>query len=116
MKDSEINENKKRTEDIKQQIKNFQKMGNIIQTFEASLDEKEIIEKSGELAAQFIGNGNWKLKKNTQGDAFAKYIKNTGLPLIITDLSNDRRFLLTQSRYLSVIAVPVEVNGSFWGY
>lgn len=115
LKDSEINENKKRTEDIKQQIKSFQKMGNIIQTFEASLDEKDIIEKSGELAAQFIGGGSWKLKKNTQGDTFAKYIKNTGLPLIITDLSNDRRFYLTQNRYLSVIAVPVEVNGSFWG-
>ena len=115
LKDSEIIENNKRTDAIIQQIDNFQMMGRMIQTFEASLDEHEIIEKSGELASKFIGSGNWKLKKNTQNDVFAKYIKTTGLPLIITDLSSDRRFALTQNRYLSVIAVPIEVNGVFWG-
>lgn len=115
MKESEINENKKRKDDIMQQIQNFQKMSRMLRTFQASLDEKEIIEKSEELAAQFIGNATWKLKKNTAKDVFAKYIKDTGLPLIITDLSNDDRFTLTQNKYLSVIAVPVEVNGNFWG-
>ena len=114
-KDSEIIENNKRTNAVIQQIESFQTMGRILQTFEASLDEHEIIEKSGELASKFIGSGNWKLKKNAQGDVFAKYIKTAGLPLIITDLSSDRRFPMTQNRYFSVIAVPVEVNGSFWG-
>lgn len=115
LKDSEIIESNKRTNAIRQQIDNFQTMGRMIQTFEASLNEDEIIEKSGELASKFIGNGEWKLKKNVYGDVFAKYIKTTGLPLIITDLSNDRRFLMNQNRYYSVIAVPVEVNGTFWG-
>ncbi|MCL1972898.1 MAG: sensor domain-containing diguanylate cyclase [Endomicrobia bacterium] len=114
-KDSEIIENNKRTNAVIQQIESFQTMGRMLQTFEASLDESEIIEKSGELASKFIGSGNWKLKKNAQGDVFARYIKTTGLPLIITDLSADRRFSMTQNRYFSVIAVPVEVNGAFWG-
>ncbi|MCL2485017.1 MAG: sensor domain-containing diguanylate cyclase [Endomicrobia bacterium] len=115
IKDSEILENKKRSASIMQQIKNFRQIGRMIQTFQASLDEEEIIMKSGDLAAQFIGIGNWKLKKNVHGDVFASYIKNTGLPLIVTDISKDKRFTLSKNRYLSVIAVPVEVNGSFWG-
>ncbi len=116
LKDSELNENRRKTQDIIQKIKNFQKMGAIMQTFEASLDEEEIIDKSGELASQFIRTGNWKLKKNTQGDIFARHIKTTGLPLIITDIAMDKRFSLPEkTEYKSVIAVPVEVNGSFWG-
>jgi diguanylate cyclase (GGDEF)-like protein len=87
----------------------------MIQTFEASLDEREIIEKSGELASKFIGSGEWKLKKNVYGDVFAKYIKTSGMPLIITDFSVDRRFPMLQNKDVSVIAVPVDVNGAFWG-
>ncbi|MDR1196643.1 MAG: sensor domain-containing diguanylate cyclase [Endomicrobium sp.] len=115
LKDSEIKENSKRTEAIIQQMDNFQTLGRIIQTFEASLDEREIIYKSGELASKFIGNGEWKLKKNVYGDVFAKYIKTSGIPLIITDFSTDRRFPMLQNKDVSVIAVPVDVNGSFWG-
>ena len=115
LKDSEIAENNKRTSAIIQQIENFQTMGRMIQSFEASLNEQEIIEKSGDLAERFIGKGNWKLKKNVYGDIFAKYIKTTGMPLIVTDLSSDRRFPTMQNRYFSIIAVPVEVNGVFWG-
>jgi len=115
LKDSETNENKKRTSDIIQQLQGFQKMGSMIQTFAVSLDEKAIIEKTGDLASQFIGAGAWKLKKNAQGDVFAKYVKDSGLPLIVTDISSDRRFTRTQNVYLSVIAVPVEVSGGFWG-
>jgi diguanylate cyclase (GGDEF)-like protein len=115
IEESETAENKKRVSDIKQKIRNFQKVSRMIETFQSSLDEDEIIEKSGELAFQFIGMGEWKLKKRVQKDVFAKYVKDTGLPLIITDLSSDIRFTLTQNRYLSVIAVPIEVNGSLWG-
>ena len=115
LKNSEINENRKRTSAILQQLQGFQQMGSMIQTFEVSLDDKSVTEKTNELAAQFIGAGEWKLKKNVHGDVFAKYIKDTGLPLIITDISTDRRFTMTQNRYLSVIAVPVDVNGGFWG-
>ncbi|MCL2390095.1 MAG: sensor domain-containing diguanylate cyclase [Endomicrobia bacterium] len=115
IKDSEILENKKRNASMQQQIKNFQQIGRMIQTFQVSLDEKEILVKSGDIAAQFIGSGNWRLKKNVHGDIFAKYIKNTGLPLIVTDISKDRRFDFVKNRYLSVIAVPIEVNGGFWG-
>jgi diguanylate cyclase (GGDEF)-like protein len=115
IKESETAVNKKRISDIKQQMRNFQKVSRMIETFQTSLDEKEIIEKSGELAFQFIGIGQWKLKKHAPKDVFAKYVQNTGLPLIITDLSSDIRFTLTQNRYLSVIAVPIETNGKFWG-
>lgn len=115
LKDSETIENNKRTIAIIQQIDNFQKMGRMIQSFEASLDEQEIMEKSAELASKFIGRGNWKLKKDVYGDVFAKYIKTTGMPLIVTDLSTDKRFTMIQNRYFSIIAVPVEVNGVFWG-
>jgi diguanylate cyclase (GGDEF)-like protein len=115
LKDSKIKENKKRIKSIMQQMDNFQTLGRMIQTFEVSLNEREIIEKAGDLASNFIGNGKWKLKKNVAGDVFAKYIKTSGIPLIITDLSADRRFPMLQNKDVSVIAVPVDVNGVFWG-
>ncbi|MDR1695804.1 MAG: sensor domain-containing diguanylate cyclase [Endomicrobium sp.] len=115
IKDSELMENKKRTAAMQQQMRNFQQIGRMLQTFQVSLDEKEIIAKTGDIAGQFIGSGNWKLKKSVHGDVFAKYIKDTGLPLIVTDVSKDRRFEFVKNRYLSVIAVPIEVNGNFWG-
>ncbi|MDR2426164.1 MAG: sensor domain-containing diguanylate cyclase [Endomicrobium sp.] len=114
-KDSKIKEDNKRINAIMQQIDGFQTMGRMIQTFEDSLNEREIIEKSGKLASMFIGSGNWKLKKNVSGDIFAKYVKTTMQPLIITDLSNDVRFPMFRNREFSVIAFPVEVNGVFWG-
>ncbi|MDR2192600.1 MAG: sensor domain-containing diguanylate cyclase [Endomicrobium sp.] len=112
---NEIANGRKRISNISQQIQNFQTVGRMLETFQISLDENEIMEKSAELALQFIGVGAWQLKKNAQRDVFAQYVKNTGLPLIITDLSSEDRFELTQDKYLSVIAIPVELNGNFWG-
>jgi diguanylate cyclase (GGDEF)-like protein len=115
LKESEIIEAKKKCLAISQKIKNFQTLGKIIQSFEASLDEKDIISLSSELAAKFIGKGNWQLKKSIQADAFARYIKVTGLPLLINDLSLDKRFVNSYGKYLSVLAIPIELNGTFWG-
>ena len=113
---TEIVNGQKRISDISQQIQNFLMVGRMIETFQSSFDENEIMEKSVELALQFIGVGSWQLKKNGQKDVFAQYVKDTGLPLIITDLSSDSRFKLTpQSKYLSVVAIPIELNGNFWG-
>lgn len=115
IKESEIAENKRKVEAISQKVKNFQKIGGVIETFQESLDEKDIIEKSSNLALHFAGSGSWKLKKHSNGDVFSTYVKNTGLPLFITDIRKDRRFFFSKNKFLSVIAVPVEVNGFYWG-
>jgi len=112
---TEIASSQKRIYDVTQQIQNFLMVGRMIETFQSSFDENEIMEKSAELALQLIGVGSWQLKKNAQKDVFAQYVKDTGLPLIITDLSSDNRFKLTQNKYLSVVAIPVDLNGNFWG-
>ena len=115
LKESEIISNKKKCSAIGQKIKNFQTLGKMIQSFEASLNEKDIADLAGELAAKFIGKGNWQLKKSIQADAFARYVKVTGLPLLVNDLSLDKRFINSYGKFLSVLAIPIELNGSFWG-
>ncbi|MCA6071929.1 MAG: sensor domain-containing diguanylate cyclase, partial [Endomicrobium sp.] len=62
------------------------------------------------------GKGSWKLKKYKESDVFSFYVKNTTLPLIIANMSEDRRFPLERdSNKLSLIAVSVELNSAFWG-
>ena len=87
----------------------------MIQGFESSLDEGEIIAKSRVIASQFIGSGEWNLVKNSKNDEFSQYVKSTGYPLVIDDLSRDDRFNASLEGHKSVIAVPVDVDGKFWG-
>ena len=112
---SEIENSFTKVSNISQKIENFKTVGKMIETFQIIFEEKEIIDKSADLAFRLIGAGSWQLKKDLPSDVFAQYVKKTGLPLIITDLSYDGRFKVSQSQYLSVIAVPVELNGKFWG-
>jgi len=115
IKDSEIAENKRLSSAIASQIDNLKKIGSMIQGFESSLDEGEIIDKSRVIASQFVGNGEWNIIKNSKNDEFAQYVKSTGYPLVIDDLPRDNRFNAPHEGHMSVIAVPVEVDGKFWG-
>ena len=112
----EISENRKIIIDLTQRIKNFKKIGKILQSLQVSFDEREIIEKSEDIVYKFIGKGFWRLKKYRDDDIFASYMKNTSLSLMIKDITNDKRFLLKQNiGKVSFIAVPIEFNGIFWG-
>ncbi|AKL97530.1 GGDEF domain-containing protein [Endomicrobium proavitum] len=115
IKDSEIAENKRVSSVISDKMDNFKKIGHMMQSFESSLDEEDIVYKSGALASQFMGSGEWNLVKNSKGDEFAKYVKTTGFPLVSGDLSQDKRFSGNFTTQMSVIAVPVEIDGNFWG-
>ena len=116
LKESAILENKKRTNNLSQQIESFRKIGNILQSFQDSLNEKEMMYKCEDIVYNFMGKGFWKLKKYKESDVFAFYMKNTSLPLMITNMSKDRRFTSERdNNKLSLIAVSVELNSSLWG-
>jgi diguanylate cyclase (GGDEF)-like protein len=116
LKESATLENKKRTNNLLRQAENFRKISNILQSFQASLNEKETIHKCEDIVYNFIGKGSWKLKKYKESDVFSFYVKNTTLPLMIANMSEDRRFPSERdNNKLSLIAVPVELNSVFWG-
>ncbi|MDR3256179.1 MAG: sensor domain-containing diguanylate cyclase [Endomicrobium sp.] len=113
---SEISKNKKRIEYLTQYIKFFKKIGRTLQSFQTSLSEKEIIEKSEYIAYKFMGKGTWELKKYSDNNVFAFYVRKTSLPLLITDMSSDERFPSGQKyKQMSLIAFPIEFNRIFWG-
>jgi len=113
--DSRIEDAKKRAADLSQRITNYQSLGNMVHLLGLTLEEEKTIPLICDLAARFIGKGTWKIKKGVQADIFAQYIKNQQVPLIINDLSSDNRFFVEHAKFLSLIAVPLEVNQRFWG-
>jgi diguanylate cyclase (GGDEF)-like protein len=116
LKESEILDNKKRTDSLLRQIENLKKIGDIIQSFQGDIGENEMIYKSEEIAYNFIGKGSWKLKKYKDSDIFSSYIKNMPLPLMITNMSEDQQFPSEKNnKKQSLIAAPVELDGVFWG-
>ena len=112
---SKIEIAKKRIEDFSQRIANYQSLGKMVHLLGLTLEEEKIIPLISELALRFIGKGTWKVKKGTQTDIFAQYVKSNQVPLIIRNLSTDNRFFPGHSMFLSLIAVPLEVNQRFWG-
>jgi diguanylate cyclase (GGDEF)-like protein len=115
-KNCEIYENKKSIADLKQHIRNFKKISRVLYSFQALFDEKKIIKKSEDIAHKFIGKGFWKMKKYSGEDIFAFYMKNTSLPLMIADMSTEKRFSPEKNNeVMSLIAAPIEFNGIFWG-
>jgi diguanylate cyclase (GGDEF)-like protein len=110
-----ILENKIISDNLSNQIENFRKIGDILQTVHYSLSEKEIIYKSEDIAFRFFGKGTWKLKKYNDNDSIASYIKRTSNPLIIYNIKKDNRFRNMYNESLSVIAASIEFNGTFWG-
>jgi len=112
-----ILENKKIISDLARHSEDLKKISKVLQSFQASFAEKEIIEKSEDIAYRFIGKGSWRLKKYSDDDIFAFYMKSTSLPLMIEDISTDERFLKQNkdNGKMSFIAVSIELNGVFWG-
>jgi diguanylate cyclase (GGDEF)-like protein len=114
-KEHAILENKRIIDNLSDQIKNFRKIGDILQTFHYSLSEIEIIYKSEDIAFRFFGKGTWKLRKYDDNDKIASYIKRTSNPLIIYNIKKDNRFKNMPDERLSIIAASIEFNGTFWG-
>ena len=112
---SKIEEAKKRIADLSQRIENYQSLGKMVHLMGLTLEEEKMMPLICELALRFVGKGTWKIKKGTQTDVFAQYVKNQQVPLIIKNLAADHRFASPHSRFLSLIAVPLEVNQKFWG-
>ncbi|MDR2399438.1 MAG: sensor domain-containing diguanylate cyclase [Endomicrobium sp.] len=114
-KESIILENNILSSNLSGQIKNFRKIGDILQTFHDSLSEKEIVHKSEDIAFRFFSKGSWKLKKYSEYDKITYYIKQNSVPLIVGNIVEDKRFNNYNSEKMSLIAVPIEFNGIFWG-
>jgi diguanylate cyclase (GGDEF)-like protein len=112
---SKIEDSRKRSSDLSQRITNYQSLGKMAHLLGQTLEEEKIIPLLGELAARFIGKGNWKVKQGAHTDIFAQYVKANNIPLIVSNLLMDTRFQIKHPRFLSLIAVPLEVNGKFWG-
>lgn len=113
---SSIADNEKRSNDLLQRMEIFQTFGQIIKALESSLNENDLITLIEKLTNQFIGKGKWKIKRYSKKDVFVNYVKMNKVPLLITDSNDDKRFSGTDYKdIVSIIAMPVEVEGSYWG-
>ncbi|MDD4165473.1 MAG: sensor domain-containing diguanylate cyclase [Endomicrobiaceae bacterium] len=113
---SAIDEDEKKSADFTQRMEIFQTFETIIASFEQTLSEKELLKLASELTIRFIGKGKWKIKRYSRRDIFAKYVKTTSRPLLITDTENDKRFAPNNyKKFSSIVVIPIEVDGRFWG-
>lgn len=114
---SSIAENEKRSSALLQRMENFQKFEQIISSLESSMNEHELIKLIEELTSKFIRKGKWKTKRNAKKDIFIEYVKTNKIPLLITDASDDKRFSNDDYKDItSIIVMPIEVEGLYWGY
>lgn len=113
---SSIDEDEKKSTDFTQRMEIFQTFETIIASLEQTLSEKELLKLGSELTIRFIGKGKWKIKRYSHRDIFAKYVKINNRPLLITDTSNDKLFAPNNyKKFTSIVAIPIEVDGHFWG-
>jgi diguanylate cyclase (GGDEF)-like protein len=115
MVSSKIVENEHRCDGLTQRINNYQSLGRMIELLGSSLNEEQIIPLIVELAGKLIGKGTWRVKKGIRNDMFAQYVKTHQLPLIVEDIAADNRFFIRRLQFCSLVAVPLEMNGRFWG-
>lgn len=113
--ENRIYADKKRCEDLTKRISSYSSLGGMVNSLGSTLDEEEVVKVISEGTSQLIGKGEWKLKKGYQNDVFAHYSKSFGLPILVENLANDNRFYVKNAKFLSLIAMPVEMNGKFWG-
>ncbi|MGE4385340.1 MAG: diguanylate cyclase [Endomicrobiaceae bacterium] len=114
---SSISENEKRSAALIQRMENFQKFEQIISSLESSMNERELMKLIEELTGKFIRKGKWKTKRNPKKDIFVDYVKTNKIPLLISDTSDDKRFTPKDYKEIaSIIVMPIEVEGSYWGY
>ena len=112
---SEMSDIKNKRIGLSKQISDYKSLGQMVQIFCTTLQEEKILPLLTESAARFIGRGSWKIRRNMQGDLFAKYIKRQKLPLMISDLSKDTRFSIEKPKFQSMIAIPLEIENDMWG-
>lgn len=114
---SSIAENEKRSAALIQRMENFQKFEQIISSLESSMNEHELMKLIEDLTGKFIRKGKWKTKRNPKKDIFVDYVKTNKIPLLISDTSDDKRFTAKDYKEItSIIVMPIEVEGSYWGY
>ncbi|MBN1622222.1 MAG: diguanylate cyclase [Endomicrobiales bacterium] len=115
MMDSKIEEDQRICDNLKQQISNYQLLGGMVQIVGSTLHEDKIIPLVSDLAKKIIGKGAWSVRRATQNDAIVKFIKDNNLPLLVNDMNSDERIYIQNPRFNSLIAIPLEVDGGFWG-
>jgi diguanylate cyclase (GGDEF)-like protein len=115
LKKSEILKNNKEIEKLSKKIENFVNLGNIIQFFHKFSNENEMFFKIQNIAISFMKKGSWEVKKYTEDDVFAQYIRKENSILIIDDLPKDKRFKMKDSKKKSILVAPININGKFWG-
>lgn len=115
LQENKVAEMRRACDDLNQRIFNFQMLGRMIEVFGLTLREGKVTPLVSEMAAKMIRRGVWKVKKGVHNDMFAEYVKSQGLPLIIANIKYDSRFIVKNPRYASLIALPLEVDGRYWG-
>ncbi|MCX5778275.1 MAG: sensor domain-containing diguanylate cyclase [Elusimicrobia bacterium] len=102
-------------DDFKQRISNYQLLGRMIEKFGVSLNKEKIIALVVEMAEKIIRRGEWTVIQGVQKDIFARWIKDHGIPLVIANIAYDSRFYVQQSVGASLVALPLNVDGHYWG-
>lgn len=106
----------KKSSALKEKMQNFQTLEQIIKTLENITDEKKLVKQIEFLTQKFIAKGKFVLRRNPAKDVFVNYIKQSKLPLLITNAEEDKRFAdVDYGEIVSLIAIPIEVEGKYWG-
>ena len=111
----EIEEHERKRNNFARQIANYQSLGQLTQIFGSSLEEEKIQHMISEAAFRFLGRGTWRVKKGSHRDVYAKYVEQNKVPLLIRNITNDTRFYVERPKYASMVVVPLEMNGGYWG-
>jgi len=112
---STIEATQKRRDSLLQRISNYQLLGRIVQIAGSAIYEDRILPLITRLSTKFVARGAWDIKYDDPDNVFVQYVKNNNVPLIVQNLSTDDRFYSKRARFSSMIAVPIEVNGEFYG-
>ncbi|WP_413853150.1 GAF domain-containing protein, partial [Candidatus Ruminimicrobium bovinum] len=113
---SSVKQISKRNETLKKRTELFKNFEKFIIELEKTLKEKEVLKLTEQVIKDFIRKGNWKIKKYSSTDIFAKHIKETKTPIILDDVKKYNKFNNPKHKKpTSVIAVPIDIDGNFWG-
>ena len=112
---NKIEDEKKHYSDLRQRLSNYNYLEEMTIPLSSTMHEERIVPLVTDLAAKFIGRGEWKIIKGINSDVFAAYINKYKVPLLIQDVSLDNRFSPEKTDVHSLIAVPLDVNEEFWG-
>jgi hypothetical protein len=99
---NKIEDEKKHFSDLRQRLSNYNYLEEMTIPLSSTMQEERIVSLVTDLAAKFIGRGEWKIVMGVHSDVFAAYTNKYKVPLLIQDVRLDNRFSLEKTDFLEI--------------